>query len=89
MEPGSLRHDRLVRFRHTAAPAWFHIGLLLGVVPFAQGGTFAPSGDPARDTIIRPRADVMKFCGAALLSGRSLRHWLSFNTSKARQAPAP
>ena len=55
------------RFRKTAVQVWVNVGVLLCLLLWWHGGSFVPSGDVARDTVNRPRADFMLFYSSAQL----------------------
>src|SRR5262245_24747965 len=56
------------RFRTAVLPVWINVALIFCLVVWLHGGNFIPSGDPARDAAMHPRADMMVFYGAALLA---------------------
>src|SRR5262245_54440136 len=76
------------RFRTTAVQLWFNVGAILCLVVWLQGGRFIPSGDAARDTVMRPRADFMMFYGSAVLLKESPAELYDISRQAAAQRAA-
>jgi hypothetical protein len=46
---------------------WLGAGLIIGIMMWQQGGRWLPTGDPAKDAVMKPRADLMILYGAGLV----------------------
>src|SRR5436190_8974218 len=59
---GSLKH-----FADIVLRTWLGVGLIIAVLMWQQGGRWLPTGDPAKDSVMKPRADLMILYGAGLV----------------------
>jgi hypothetical protein len=50
---------------------WISAGLIIGILMWQQGGRWLPTGNPAEDATLKPRADLMILYGAALVMRHS------------------
>src|SRR5438874_1714476 len=59
------------RFRNTVLRTCLSVGLVFATLMATQGERWLPSGDAARDSVSKPRADLMIIYGAALIMRHS------------------
>src|SRR5262245_33491279 len=67
----SRSDERFARLRGTAVQACLNIGLILALIVWLYAATWIPTGDPAKDRVLRPRSDFMAFYASGVLIRQS------------------